>query len=143
MFKEIRNLLGFMAVAVLLGAGLTACDKPASVTDAKAPTASVQGPTTELEKMGAVKAGNAPADSAATVTPASTGATVTAKSKPHAKHAVTASEKAAFAKAYANAGTANRLLGSHVYKTSAKDPAQGTFKLTQYHDRDCVSDVAS
>ena len=66
----------------------------------------VQGPTTQLETMGAVKFD----------------AAVKAKAEAPKKVAgMSDADKAALKKAYANAARANSLLGEHCYATSPKD----------------------
>jgi hypothetical protein len=136
MLKQIRNIALFVGFGALLGFGLGACNP--SPTPAPAPASTVQGPTTQLEALGNVKM--APAASVDTATPASTAATPTAKSK---RHGLSASERAAYGVAYFNAAKANSALGAHVYKTNAHDQVgTGTFKLSKFVDRDCVSDPA-
>lgn len=133
--KTLRNILILAGLMLVTSVALHGCDKVVPATpeavQGKVETAP-SGPTTELERMGAVSMG--------TATPASTVATPAAKVKA-ARHGASA-EARAYAKAYRNAGTANRLLGYPYYKTSKDSTAPGTFSVA-VNARPCVSDPAA
>ncbi len=101
---DFTRFLGFLCLALRLGTGLCACNKPVDLPTLPSAVVAAAAPA----------ATGIPAVSA----PAPTGAPPTIG---RAMAGQFAAEQAAYASAYKSAALANKLLGAHVYRVAATD----------------------
>jgi hypothetical protein len=111
--SEFTKSLRSLCVALGLGVGLYACNKPADLPTL--PPAVVAAATPAAPGVPAVSAPVA-ASVASTPAPARASATID-----RARAAQSSAEQAAYASAYKNAAVANKLLGAHTYRVAATD----------------------